>query len=275
VVQVSDDTGSLELVFFRGLHYLKQALSPGKRISIAGPVTHFRVFQIVHPEWKNLRKVRTLAEAFFLSTRRPKTWKKHGLITNSCSASLWKTLEKFTFSDPLTPEERTYLGGLHSEISVLIILHNPSTLAEVGRPCRRSNCGTVAALSEAHDCQKDRIGKGRVFPAQPEAEKAMRGALPFTLTQGQEQVLLQLGEALERSAQFAGLLQGDVGSGKTVVVLLAACAFWVRMRKRPFLSPRKSWRCSTSARWLRCWRGRVQSDIVDGINFGRRTQQHY
>jgi len=70
--------------------------------------------------------------------------------------------------------------------------------------------------------KRDRIGKGRVFLPKPEMEKLVRAALPFTLTKGQDAALQQIGKALERSAQFAGLLQGDVGSGKTAVVLLAA-----------------------------------------------------
>jgi len=223
VVQVSDDTGSLELVFFRGLHYLKQALSPGKRISIAGPVTHFRVFQIVHPEWEELAEGQDarggILPVYPMTEDMEEARVDHKLLQRLAL----ETLEKFTFSDPLTPEERTYLGGLHSEISVLKILHNPSTLTEVGEAMQEIKLRELWPLClKRAIAKRDRIGKGRVFPAQPEAEKVVRTALPFNLTQGQEQVLGQIGEALERKAQFAGLLQGDVGSGKTAVVLLAA-----------------------------------------------------
>src|SRR5690606_9806467 len=42
VVTVSDETGSLELAFFNSAHYLKQQLTPGRRISVAGTVKRFR-----------------------------------------------------------------------------------------------------------------------------------------------------------------------------------------------------------------------------------------
>jgi len=223
VVQVSDDSGELELVFFRGLHYLKQALSPGKRISIAGPVTRFRSFQIVHPEWEELGEGEDarggILPVYPMTEEMEEARVDHKLLQRLAL----ETLETFTFSDPLAPEERTYLGGLHLEISVLKTLHNPASLSEVGEAMQEIKLRELWPLClKRAIAKRDRIGKGRVFRPQPEAEKAVRSALPFSLTQGQEQALLQIGEALERSAQFAGLLQGDVGSGKTAVVLLAA-----------------------------------------------------
>ena len=54
IARVSDDTGTFELAFFHAAAFLKQQLTPGRRIAAAGQVKRFRTLQIAHPEWELL-----------------------------------------------------------------------------------------------------------------------------------------------------------------------------------------------------------------------------
>lgn len=222
MVRVSDDSGDLELVFFRGVPFLKQRLRPGKRISVAGPVSYFRGFQIVHPEWEELREGQEprggILPVYPMTEEMEESRVDHKLLQRLALEGL----EQFTFSDPLPPEERSYLE-LRPENTVLKALHAPLSLDAIPSALEEIKMREVWPLClKRVSAKRDRVGRGRTFPPQPEAEYRVREGLPFTLTQGQEQALAEMNAALAQSAQFAGLLQGDVGSGKTAVVLLAA-----------------------------------------------------
>jgi ATP-dependent DNA helicase RecG len=70
--------------------------------------------------------------------------------------------------------------------------------------------------------KKEREKKGRPYRGNGRISDKVLKSLPFSLTPGQEKAIQSLREFLVRPFQFQGLLQGDVGSGKTLVGLLAA-----------------------------------------------------
>ncbi len=222
MVRVSDGTGEIDLVFFRGVSFLKPRLQPGTRISIAGPVSFFRNFQIAHPEWEILKddqEIRgSILPVYPMTEEMEEARVDHKLLQRLAL----ETLDQMNFSDPLTAEERSLLE-LRPEKTVLKMLHAPAAMEDVATAFLEVKTRELWPLSvKREQARRDRIGKGKVFAPQPQTEERFLSALPFKLTAGQEQAAAQIESALERHAQFAGLLQGDVGSGKTVVVLLAA-----------------------------------------------------
>ncbi len=70
--------------------------------------------------------------------------------------------------------------------------------------------------------EHDRMRAPPLQPAHPALERKLRAALPFALTQAQQRVVAEIGTDLVRAVPMHRLLQGDVGSGKTVVAALAA-----------------------------------------------------
>ena len=222
VLQVSDETGSIELVFFRGLHFLKQRLRIGKRISIAGPVSYFRNFQIAHPEWEELEEGQEprggILPVYPMTEEMEESRVNHELLQRLAL----ETLDEFAFSDSLSASEKTFLN-LRSEIEALRILHAPKTFDSIFPAFQEMKVRELWPLSLKREAaRRERLNKGRVFPAHPQAEETARSALPFTLTKGQEETLQAIHKAFESKGQFFGLLHGDVGSGKTAVALLAA-----------------------------------------------------
>ena len=237
VLRVSDDTGDIDLVFFRGIQFLKSRLQPGKRISVAGPVSFFRTFQIAHPEWEELKddqEIRgSILPVYPMTEEMEEARIDHKLLQR---LSL-EVLEKFNFSDPLMEKERAFLG-LRSEAITLRALHAPVAMTDSIEALREVKLRELWPLCVKRVLAKrDRIGKGKVFQPHPELENKVRAGLPFVLTAGQGEAVSQIGQALQRHAQFAGLLQGDVGSGKTVVVLLAALRVMVSGSQVALLVP--------------------------------------
>jgi len=237
VLRVSDGTGDIELVFFRGLSFLRSRLQPGKRISVAGPVSYFRNFQIAHPEWQEIEpdeEIRgSILPVYPMTEEMEETRVDHKLLQRLAL----ETLEKINFSDPLSIEERDFLK-LRPEDVVLHSLHAPVSFDEIAPALNEIKVRELWPLClNREKIKRDRIGKGKVFPTQPSVEQAVRAALPFALTQGQEQSLCQITSGLESGSQFAGLLQGDVGSGKTAVAILSALRVMAANAQAALLSP--------------------------------------
>jgi ATP-dependent DNA helicase RecG len=225
IVRVSDDTGSFELAFFRAARFLTEQLYPGRRISVAGTVKRFRSLQIAHPEWEVLREDQDprggLLPVYPLTGELAETRAEHKLLQKLAL----EALDKYQFSDPLSAEERTRLG-LRPEIEALKILHAPESLDDVRAALGELKLRELWPLCVTRaQARRERRARGKPFPATTAtaaAEAAVRAALPFALTRGQEEVLGAIAAALEAGGQFYGLLHGDVGSGKTAVALLSA-----------------------------------------------------
>jgi len=225
IVKVSDDTGSFELAFFRAARFLTEQLYPGRRISVAGQVKQFRHLQIAHPEWEALREDQEprggLLPVYPLTGELAETRAEHKLLQKLAL----EALSTFHFSDALSEKEREHLG-LRPEVESLRVLHAPESMQDVTLALAELKVRELWPLClRRAQARRERLARGRRFPSTPEttaAEEAVRKALPFALTQGQEDVLASITQALGTGGQFYGLLHGDVGSGKTAVALLAA-----------------------------------------------------
>ncbi len=222
VVRVSDETGEIDLVFFRGQSYLKPRFKPGVRLAVAGTVSFFRSLQIAHPEWEELGEEEEPSGGILPVYPQTEAMADARLEHRLLQKLVLEVLDGYAFSDALTGEERTLLG-LRPEKDALRSVHAPSSLAEADMGRHEVKIRELWPLCLAGEkAKRDRQGRGKIFPPRPEAEAAVRAALGFALTRGQEAVLNQIASNLEKKAQFSGLLQGDVGSGKTAVALLAA-----------------------------------------------------
>jgi ATP-dependent DNA helicase RecG len=240
VVTVADDTGSLELAFFNSAQFLRQQLVPGRRLSVAGVVKRFRTLQIAHPEWEILRDDQDprggLLPVYPLTEDLAETRAEHKLLQKFAL----EALERFDFSDALSPQERAGLG-LRPEKEALRILHAPESLADVEAVRQELKTRELWPLClQRAQARQDRRRRGKSFPASPHAlaaETKVRAALPFTLTTGQEAVLKAVTTAMEQGGQFFGLLHGDVGSGKTAVALLSAVRVLASGAQAALLAP--------------------------------------
>ncbi|HEY7004106.1 MAG TPA: ATP-dependent DNA helicase RecG, partial [Gaiellaceae bacterium] len=127
------------------------------------------------------------------------------------------------FHDPL-PAELRAREGLPLRADALAAVHRPTTAEDADRARERLGVEELLILQLGFLRRRREIEEtSRAIPLGGDGEliARYRGVLPFTLTEDQEAAIAEIGEDLGDSRPMQRLLQGDVGSGKTVVALYA------------------------------------------------------
>jgi len=223
-VRVSDESGFAHLVFFHGREaWLRELLPEGALRVVSGPVESFNGdISLPHPD--HIVPPERLAEVMSVEPIYPLT---NGLsqrpLARAIRAALDRAPDLPEWLDPARCAEQHWQGWRDS----LLRLHAPTELAELGpdNPARRRLAydellsGQLAlALIRAH--LRRRKGRSLTAPAGALRERALT-ALPFALTGAQTRALAEIEADLAAPAPMLRLLQGDVGSGKTLVAFFA------------------------------------------------------
>jgi ATP-dependent DNA helicase RecG len=216
------EIGWLELVFFRAREsYLQDALPTGAVRVVSGTLRRFKgSWQIAHPELMATRE-NFLAEG----PLRPVYPLTHGLSQRVLARVIRAALDEL----PALPEwhDQAMLARQRwpSFADALRCIHRPDAAAEIGldAPARRRLAfDELLANQLALGLLRQRThGGGRGLKATGHLRQRVLAALPFRLTPAQERALAEIDADLAAAARMLRLLQGDVGSGKTLVALMA------------------------------------------------------
>ncbi|MBU1699606.1 MAG: ATP-dependent DNA helicase RecG [Candidatus Eisenbacteria bacterium] len=222
---LSDETGSISLIWFNQ-PFLQKIIRSGVKVTATGTVGVYQGLQILNPEFDIL----TEREGPALSSGRivpiyPLTAGigQRGLRTLIRSA-LDTVLPHLT--DPIPVELRSRLKLLPIE-EALEGLHFPDSMAEAEASRRRLAFDELFFLQLLMALERKRYRRpGMALPLRgtDRLVAAARASLPFQLTGAQERVLTEILGDLDRDYPMNRLLEGDVGSGKTIVAILAALA---------------------------------------------------
>ncbi|OON71539.1 ATP-dependent DNA helicase RecG [Streptomyces tsukubensis] len=230
-VTITDGSGRLQLVFFgRGVHKPHQDLLPGTRAMFAGKVSVFNhKLQLAHPAYELLHGESTGEDAagswagallpIYPATAKLESWK----IAKAVDAVLPSAQEA---QDPL-PESLREGRGLVELPEALLKIHRPHTKADISDARARLKWDEAFVLQVAlarrryADAQLPAVARKRVEGGLLDAFDAR---LPFTLTEGQRKVSGEIFDDLATEHPMHRLLQGEVGSGKTMVALRAMLA---------------------------------------------------
>ncbi|HWC34793.1 MAG TPA: ATP-dependent DNA helicase RecG [Mycobacteriales bacterium] len=221
-VTVTDGTGALVATFFNR-KYLPKVLSAGMDITLAGEVDHFRgKLQLKQPDIaldaNGLVEDAGKLLPVYPATKNLQSWALRRVISHALQVvDLVETL----------PDSLLDSRGLTGRADALRGIHEPQDLADVARAKERLRYDEAFVLQVV---LAQRRMLAALEPAKPRAARsgglleAFDASLPFTLTAGQQQVGEQLLADLAREVPMHRLLQGEVGSGKTVVALRAMLA---------------------------------------------------
>jgi ATP-dependent DNA helicase RecG len=222
-VTVTDGTGRRLRVTFFNRRYLKGTLSKGLEIVVAGEVELFNnKLQLKQPDIA-VEGDRILAEAGTLMPIYPAT---KALPTWSVRRAVRTALDMVDIAETLPPELRRARGLIELD-QALQLIHRPESWAQVATATQRLKYDEAFVLQVVLAQRRQRAA---LEPATPRAARpgglleAFDARLPFTLTAGQQQVAAELTADLARREPMQRLLQGEVGSGKTVVALRAMLA---------------------------------------------------
>ncbi|MER7193444.1 ATP-dependent DNA helicase RecG [Streptomyces flaveolus] len=230
-VTITDGSGRLQLVFFgNGVHKPHKELLPGTRAMFAGKVSVFnRRLQLAHPAYELLRgdpegeeTVESWAGALiplYPATAKLESWK----LAKAIQTVLPSAQEAV---DPL-PDSLREGRGLVSLPEALLKIHRPHTKADIEDARARLKWDEAFVLQVALARRRHAETQLPAVPRKPKPDgllSAFDDRLPFTLTDGQQKVSREIFDDLATDHPMHRLLQGEVGSGKTMVALRAMLA---------------------------------------------------
>ena len=217
---ITDGTHDLEITFFSAYGH-ERALTVGARCLFAGTVGAYRGhLQLTHPGYTLLddfdKGERKSLIPIYLRVGNLHTW----TVTELVRAVLDRVED---IADPL-PSELRARRDLPTRIDAVRGLHTPDSWAEVERARRRMRYEEAFVLQVAL-AQRRSLRSGELTTPRRAVPGGLLAAfdarLPFTLTAGQREVGETLTAEMAREVPMQRLLQGEVGSGKTVVALRA------------------------------------------------------
>ncbi|MFF6871095.1 ATP-dependent DNA helicase RecG [Streptomyces sp. NPDC007910] len=228
-VTITDGSGRLQLVFFgKGVHKPHKDLLPGTRAMFAGKVSLFnRRLQLAHPSYELLRGDREEAVdvwagaliPIYPATTKLESWK----IAKAVDAVLPSVADA---ADPL-PDALREGRGLAELPDALRMIHRPRTKADIAAARDRLKWDEAFVLQVALARRRHADTQLPAVPRKPAPDgilDAFDAKLPFTLTDGQNKVSAEIFDDLATDHPMHRLLQGEVGSGKTMVALRAMLA---------------------------------------------------
>lgn len=229
ICTLSDGTGTLTLRFFHFSKAQQTALSRGTHVSAFGEVRIGKTTrEMVHPEYKilNSNAAPTLTDA--LTPIYPAT---KGLQQRSLLRLANQAIAELDGLADLIPTELTQQNQLNSLNNALLTLHKPTSDISVldlhvrNHPAQRrlifeELLAHHLSLRKLREQQKQALGipffiKNSYF-------ERLTKSLPFALTKAQNRVINEINNDLAKAWPMSRLVQGDVGSGKTLVAAAAA-----------------------------------------------------
>ena len=230
-VWVEDGTGTMELVFFKGIKYTADRLQPGKTFLFFGKPTSFNGrMNMVHPEidqpgtagGANVPGAGVMTGVYTSTDRL-----KNAGITGKVMNKLMGTALQLCLPDikESLPEYILKEKGLVGLPYALRNIHFPSDAYALRKATYRLKFEELFLLQLSLLKQKyirSRSDKGIPMPKVGEAFNRCYEALPYDLTGAQKRVIKEIRTDMMSGRQMNRLLQGDVGSGKTMVAVLSS-----------------------------------------------------
>jgi ATP-dependent DNA helicase RecG len=235
---------TLVLRFFHFRRQQAQQFSPGTRLRCYGAIRHGQHgLEMVHPQYRVLR-----GEAAVETNLTPVYPVTEGLGQQRLRGVIDKALARLPDAAvlELVPAGMLASLGMMPLRDALLGVHRPPPDADVaallaGRHPAQRRLAFEELLAH-HLSLKQRRARVRrqrapALPADPELESRFLEALPFSLTRAQRRVADEVGRDLGKRVPMLRLVQGDVGSGKTVVAALAALRAIADGRQTALMAP--------------------------------------
>lgn len=227
-VIISDGSGMVEVVFFKGVKWMYERLTPGSEwIFFGKPQAYNGRYNFVHPEVDSVDKAISQGSGrltgVYPSTETLKNAGITGKVMNKMMAAALQAC--MPYLDESLPEYVLREKGLTDLRSALRNIHFPSDQTSLEKATYRLKFEELFYLQLSLLKQKyvrSRGERGIPMPKVGEAFNRCYESLPFPLTGAQKRVIREIREDMKSGHQMNRLLQGDVGSGKTMVAVLSA-----------------------------------------------------
>ncbi len=226
--QFQDEFGSIELVWFQGLKWIKDSLKPNTPYVCYGKTTVYNgKFSITHPELELVsdykKNLRTAMQAVYPSTELLLKKNVSNRVVSKMMQSLFLEV-KGKFQETLSNEIISKFN-LASKNEAMFNIHFPSsqeTLAKAEFRLKFEELFFIQLqLIRKNLLHKTKFKSYKFEKIDTNFHDFYNNNLPFELTNAQKRVLKEIRKDLNTGSHMNRLLQGDVGSGKTIVALLS------------------------------------------------------
>ncbi|MBC8214782.1 MAG: ATP-dependent DNA helicase RecG [Candidatus Marinimicrobia bacterium] len=223
---LSDSTGNLQCVWFNGISWISDKFTVGDHIAVFGKVEFFNGFQIIHPDFDMLDKDEDPVNTGRILPLYPggADLKSVGLDSRAFRKLIKTAFEKIGkipdyFSDIVVKE-----NALLELEKALRQIHLPDSNDELHSAIYRLKYDEHFFLQILMALRRKSVRElqGRIFDKRGAFVKELYRQIPFELTSAQINVLREIRKDLSSPSCMNRLLQGDVGSGKTIVALLTS-----------------------------------------------------
>jgi len=251
VLLLDDETGTLELVFFRSITYFKKAFTVGQILAVSGKITGYRGrIQLVHPSIDRLSSGQKDDGDYdgFLHTS--------GIVPKYGSSSDLKdvnlhvkgfrrivkaALESFVDSvEEYLPESIIRRYQFPQLSQALTAIHFPQSFEQLESGRRRLKFDELFSTQLLLAFRRKHLRSeltGISFNTKSAVARQLVDSLPFSLTYAQKRVIRETTDDMKSTKPMNRLLQGDVGSGKTIVALVAMLIVVENGYQAAFMAP--------------------------------------
>lgn len=228
VARLQDDSGSIELVWFKGIKWIAPSLQEGKEYIVFGKPSLFnKRFNMVHPETELISQETNLSlqkglQAVYPSTEKLKNKGLDSKGIHKLMKALFSRIDDVDIKENL-PGYILEKYKMCGRFDALRMIHLPKNERETVEGSRRMKFEELffIQMQLLKMKQSNKQLPGFVFPLIGDVFNSFYNEkLPFDLTHAQKKVIREIRNDLRSGSQMNRLLQGDVGSGKTVVALL-------------------------------------------------------
>ncbi|MEW6355287.1 MAG: ATP-dependent DNA helicase RecG [Planctomycetota bacterium] len=284
---ISDGTGELLLKFFGHRTGIEEQFKEGTEIIASGKVTLYRRAQMVSPHYERPEEMEGEDEHIHTNRIVPIYPLTQGIGEARIRRIIKEAVDEYVdavedFYDESFQTERRLMSLKHA----LRAVHYPETQEEALSAQRRLKYDEFFLFEVGMALRRRGIKEdqqGIAFEITPKIDEHIRARFPFQLTKGQEQAIQEIRADMESPSPMNRLLQGDVGSGKTVVALYAMLVAIANKKQAAIMAPTEilaEQHYQTVMRYLRNSRVRIallaggltqkeRRETLDGIAAGK------
>ncbi len=228
VAEFSDGTGSIELVWFQGVTWIKDTLKPGIDYIVFGrPSLYGRQINIIHPEIEEASRyesqIVSALQAYYGTTEKAK---KSYLNSKAIQKLVSNLFKNFRVDVPETMPayllKKLRFLPLNESLRQIHLPTSPGGLSKAQLRLKFEELFYIQLNILKQKYTREKFTEGFVFSKVGDYLNSFyHNKLPFELTDAQKRVIKEIRKDIGSGKQMNRLLQGDVGSGKTLVALMA------------------------------------------------------
>lgn len=235
VFKVEDKTGTINIVFFNQ-SYLAKTIEKGKTFSFSCKVGRFnRELAMISPQFEEYEEGRSIHTGRLVPVY-PETY---GVSSKWLRARIFQCLAKAEIKDYLPPKVLAEYNLLPLREAIKVV-HSPDLLEGVEEARKRLAFDELLLYQLKSQKRKREWKENKVTVKLEVSDKLISEfveSLPFRLTASQERAISEIFSDLKRETPMNRLLEGDVGSGKTVIAAAAAFATFVNGYQSVVMAP--------------------------------------